>query len=93
MFEALQLGRKAYYTTPLSALTDQKFPGAASRCHAFGGYPARFDRPADRHSQNQSRSSHPVVVAEILLNRLLHREAFDFSDVWAVVMGRIPQFE
>ena len=27
-----------------------------------------------------------VVVAEILLNRLLHQEAFDFSHVSAVVM-------
>ena len=33
-----------------------------------------------------------VVVAEILLNRLLHTEAFDFSDVWAVVMDEFHSF-
>ena len=33
-----------------------------------------------------------VVVAEILLNRLLHREAFDFDDVSAVVMDEFHSF-
>ena len=33
-----------------------------------------------------------VVVAEILLNRLLHEEAFDFSEVWAVVMDEFHSF-
>ena len=33
-----------------------------------------------------------VVVAEILFNRLLHREAFDFSDVSAVVMDEFHSF-
>ena len=33
-----------------------------------------------------------VVVAEILLNRLLHKEAFDFNDVWAVVMDEFHSF-
>src|SRR5262249_32273856 len=33
-----------------------------------------------------------VVVAEILLNRLLHGEAFDFSDVASVVMDEFHSF-
>src|SRR5271170_7615876 len=33
-----------------------------------------------------------VVVAEILLNRLLHTEAFDFSNVAAVVMDEFHSF-
>ena len=33
-----------------------------------------------------------VVVAEILFNRLLHREAFDFTDVSAVVMDEFHSF-
>src|SRR3982751_1776804 len=33
-----------------------------------------------------------VVVAEILLNRLLHREAFDFTGVSAVVMDEFHSF-
>ena len=34
-----------------------------------------------------------VVVAEILLNRLLHPEAFDFADVSAVVMDEFHSFD
>ena len=33
-----------------------------------------------------------VVVAEVLLNRLLHPEAFDFADVGAVVMDEFHNF-
>src|SRR4030042_1641584 len=33
-----------------------------------------------------------VVVAEILFNRLLHPEAFDFSEVGAVVMDEFHSF-
>ena len=33
-----------------------------------------------------------VVVAEILFNRLLHRDMFDFSDVSAVVMDEFHSF-
>ena len=33
-----------------------------------------------------------VVVAEILFNRLLHRTAFDFSQVSAVVMDEFHSF-
>jgi superfamily II RNA helicase len=33
-----------------------------------------------------------VVVAEILLNRLLHKDAFDFTQVWAVVMDEFHSF-
>ena len=33
-----------------------------------------------------------VVVAEILVNRLLHREAFSFDDVGAVVMDEFHSF-
>jgi len=91
LYEALVTGSTAYYTTPLIALTDQKFTELQDAAERWG-----FDR-------NQiglvtgNRSVNPkanvlVVVAEILLNRLLHPEAFDFSGVSAVVMDEFHSF-
>jgi superfamily II DNA/RNA helicase len=91
MFEALHLGKTAYYTTPLIALTDQKFREMQEQAVAWGF------RAEDVGLVTGNRKVNPqatilVVVAEILLNRLLHREAFDFSDVWAVVMDEFHSF-
>jgi superfamily II DNA/RNA helicase len=91
IFEALQLGRTAYYTTPLIALTDQKFREIQETAVRWG-----FSAD-DVGLVTGNRKINPdakilVVVAEILLNRLLHREAFDFSDVWAVVMDEFHSF-
>jgi len=85
LFEALKLGKRAYFTTPLIALTDQKFRDLQETVVRWG-YSAD-----DVGLVTGNRSVNPqakilVVVAEILLNRLLDRESFDFSDVWAVVM-------
>jgi superfamily II DNA/RNA helicase len=91
MFEALHLGKVAYYTTPLIALTDQKFRELQESAVRWG-----FSRDdvglvtGNRKVNPQARVL--VVVAEILLNRLLHREAFDFEDVWAVVMDEFHSF-
>src|SRR3989442_15707054 len=78
LFEALHTGKTAYYTTPLIALTEQKFREmqAAAVCWGF--------RPDDVGLVTGNRRVNPdarilVVVAEILLNRLLHPEAFDFG--------------
>lgn len=91
VFEALHLGKKAYYTTPLIALTDQKFHELGDSAEKWG-----FSRN-DIGLVTGNRKVNPdapiqVVVAEILLNRLLHSEAFDFSDVWAVVMDEFHSF-
>lgn len=91
LFEALHSGKKAYYTTPLIALTDQKFLEMRERAVAWG-----FD-PSDVGLVTGNRRVNPdarvlVVVAEILLNRLLHEEGFDFSDVSAVVMDEFHSF-
>ena len=91
VFEALHLGKKAYYTTPLIALTDQKFQELGDSAEKWG-----FSRQ-DIGLVTGNRKVNPdapiqVVVAEILLNRLLHSEAFDFSDVWAVVMDEFHSF-
>ncbi len=91
LFEALHLGKTAYYTTPLIALTDQKFRDIQESAVRWG-----FSAD-DVGLVTGNRKINPdakvlVVVAEILLNRLLHTEAFDFSDVWSVVMDEFHSF-
>src|SRR4051794_13332305 len=83
IYEALHTRRKAYYTTPLIALTEQKFQEFQDAAERWG-----FSRD-DIGLVTGNRKTNPdalvlVVVAEILLNRLLHPEGFDFSDVDAV---------
>src|SRR5262249_22573489 len=85
LFEALHTGSVAYYTTPLIALTEQKFREMQAAAVRWGF------RADDVGLVTGNRRVNPearvlVVVAEILLNRLLHTEAFDFSRVAAVVM-------
>lgn len=91
MFEALHTGRTAYYTTPLIALTEQKFRELQDAAERWG-----FSRD-DVGLVTGNRRVNPdarclVVVAEILLNRLLHAEQFDFADVSAVVMDEFHSF-
>jgi superfamily II DNA/RNA helicase len=91
LFEALHTRTVAYYTTPLIALTEQKF-------HEMQAAAVRWGFQADdvglvtghRHVNPQARVL--VVVAEILLNRLLHPEAFQFDNVSAVVMDEFHSF-
>ncbi|MBQ6615694.1 MAG: DEAD/DEAH box helicase [Thermoguttaceae bacterium] len=98
VFEALSTGRRAYYTTPLIALTDQKFHELQVKAAQWG-----FD-PNDVGLVTGNRKINPdakilVVVAEILFNRLLQPEsaaaessALNFDDVDAVVMDEFHQF-
>ena len=91
LFEALHTRSRAYYTTPLIALTEQKFAEMQSSAVRWG-----FSAD-DVGLVTGNRRVNPgapvlVVVAEILLNRLLHREAFDFADVSAVVMDEFHNF-
>lgn len=91
MFEALHAGKTAYYTTPLIALTEQKFREMQDAAVRWG-----FQRN-DVGLVTGNRRENPdarilVVVAEILFNRLLHSEAFDFSEVSAVVMDEFHSF-
>src|SRR5215510_7872377 len=85
LFEALHTGTVAYYTTPLIALTEQKFHELQELAVKWGF------RADDVGLVTGNRRVNPdarilVVVAEILLNRLLHPGAFDFGRVAAVVM-------
>jgi superfamily II DNA/RNA helicase len=92
LFEALHMGKIAYYTTPLIALTEQKFREMQDAAERWG-----FSRD-DVGLITGNRKVNPdakilVVVAEILLNRLLHPEAFnDLKDVFAVVMDEFHSF-
>ena len=91
LFEALHTGSVVYYTTPLIALTEQKF-------HEMQESAVRWGFKADDVGLvTGNRRVNPnarvlVVVAEILLNRLLHQEGFDFSHVSAVVMDEFHNF-
>ncbi len=102
LFEALHTGTFAYYTTPLIALTEQKFQEMQQSAVRWGF------KADDVGLVTGNRRVNPnarvlVVVAEILLNRLLHQnpaanapgaagEAFDFSQVSAVVMDEFHSF-
>ncbi len=91
LYEALRTGTTAYYTTPLIALTEQKFREMQEQAVRWGF------RAEDVGLVTGNRRVNPdarvlVVVAEILLNRLLHPDAFDFDRVSAVVMDEFHSF-
>jgi superfamily II DNA/RNA helicase len=85
LFEALRTGTTAYYTTPLIALTEQKFAEMQNAARRWGYDPSEVGLVTGNRRINP-KARILVVVAEILLNRLLNPEVFDFSGVTAVVM-------
>ena len=91
LFEALHTGTVAYYTTPLIALTEQKFTEMQAAAVRWG-FKADDVGLVTGNRRVNPRARILVVVAEILLNRLLHTEAFDFSNVSAVVMDEFHSF-
>src|SRR5437868_13524979 len=91
LFEALHTGTVAYYTTPLIALTEQKFHEMQAAAVRWGFSPDDVGLVTGHRKVNpQARVL--VVVAEILLNRLLHPEEFQFDQVSAVVMDEFHSF-
>lgn len=91
LFEALHTGQTAYYTTPLIALTEQKFREMQEAAVRWGFSPDDVGLVTGNRAVNP-KAKVLVVVAEILLNRLLHPAAFDFNDVAAVVMDEFHSF-
>src|SRR6516164_5327865 len=97
LFEALHTGTVAYYTTPLIALTEQKFQEMQASAVRWG-FSAEDVGLVTGNRRVNPNARVLVVVAEILLNRLLHQhgegggEAFDFSQVSAVVMDEFHSF-
>jgi superfamily II DNA/RNA helicase len=91
MFEAIKSGKKAYYTTPLIALTEQKFAEMQARVVAWGFSPNDVGLVTGNRRVNPDAPL-LVVVAEILLNRLLAKDQFDFEEVHSVVMDEFHSF-
>jgi len=90
-FEALKTGTTIYYTTPLIALTEQKFVEMQAAAVRWGFPPESVGLVTGNRRVNPDAKV-LVVVAEILLNRLLNAAAFDFSSVFAVVMDEFHSF-
>lgn len=91
LFEALHSGRQAYYTTPLIALTEQKFSEIQEAAVRWGFTEAHVGLVTG-HRKVNPHAPVLVVVAEILLNRLLQPQESDFSNVSAVVMDEFHSF-
>lgn len=75
LFEALKTGKRAYYTTPLIALTEQKYAELQEAAERWG-----FDRSdvglVTGNRRENIDAKILVVVAEILFNRLLASDVF-----------------
>ncbi len=91
VYEALRTGQRMYYTTPLIALTDQKLDELRQSAVRWGFSADSVGLITGNRSVNPDAPV-LVVVAEILLNRLLNPEAFDFGEVSAVVMDEFHSF-
>src|SRR3954463_3035751 len=98
LFEALHTNTVAYYTTPLIALTEQKFREMQESAVRWGFSPDDVGLVTGNRRVNP-RARVLIVVAEILLNRLLHAgagdelgEQFDFEHVSTVVMDEFHNF-
>src|SRR5437879_5310424 len=73
LFEALHTGKVAYYTTPLIALTEQKFQEMQASAVRWGFQATDVGLVTGNRRVNPNARV-LVVVAEILLNRLLNPE-------------------
>src|SRR5438309_7430651 len=91
LFEALHTQTVAYYTTPLIALTEQKFHEMQA-CAVRWGFRADDVGLVTGNRRVNPQARVLVVVAEILLNRLLNQTVFDFTNVSAVVMDEFHSF-
>ena len=91
VYEALRTGRQMYYTTPLIALTDQKLDELRDSALRWG-FPADSVGLVTGNRRVNPDAPVLVVVAEILLNRLLNSELFDFENVASVVMDEFHSF-
>ena len=91
IYEGLRTGKTVYYSTPLIALTDQKLVEFQETVARWGFAPDSVGLVTGNRTVNPNAPI-KVVVAEVLLNRLLHPDQFDFTDVAAVVMDEFHNF-
>jgi superfamily II DNA/RNA helicase len=89
LFEALHTGKTAYYTTPLIALTEQKFREMQAMAVKWGFQPGDVGLVTGNRRENPDARV-LVVVAEILLNRLLHSRKGDSPHLCEAPSGRAP---
>src|SRR5262245_66066780 len=78
LFEALHTGTRAYYTTPLIALTEQKLQEMQAAAIRWG-FSANDIGLVTGNRRVNSDAPVLVVVAEILFNRLLHSREYGGS--------------
>ncbi len=92
-FEALHTRKRAYITTPLIALTEQKFRELQGLAEKWGFAREDVGLITGNRRENPDACVR-VVVAEILLNHLLARDDSlgDFENVSAVVMDEFHSF-
>src|SRR5437773_1793711 len=83
LFEALHTGTVAYYTTPLIALTEQKFQETQALAVKWGFHAEDVGLVTGNRRVNPNARI-LIVVAEILLNRLLH------ANTLALAAGDLP---
>jgi len=96
IYEAMKTGKKAYYTTPLIALTEQKYREIQAALERWG-YSKHYVGLVTGNRKENPDAPILVVVAEILFNRLLtaagkNDDTFSFDDVTTVVMDEFHQF-
>ncbi len=91
LFEALHTGKTAYYTTPLIALTEQKFREMQAAAVRWG-FSAEDVGLVTGNRRVNPDAKVLVVVAEILLNRLLNPDTADLENVSGVVMDEFHSF-
>ncbi len=90
VFEALNTGRQMYYTTPLIALTDQKYREFQEQAESWGFPRSHVGLITGNRKENPDAVVR-VVVAEILLNHLIAGEP-PMTDVSSVVMDEFHYF-
>ncbi|MFQ5805864.1 MAG: DEAD/DEAH box helicase [Phycisphaerae bacterium] len=93
VFEALHTRRRLYYTTPLIALTDQKYREFQDLVESWGFSHEDVGLITGNRRENPDALVR-VVVAEILLNHLLAKDPAlaDLEHVGAVVMDEFHNF-
>ena len=91
VYEGLRTGKSVYYSTPLIALTDQKFLELQETVARWGYDRDQVGLVTGLRTVNPNAPI-KVVVAEVLLNRLLHPEIFDFTEVESVIMDEFHNF-
>ena len=91
VYDGLRTNTGVYYSAPFIALTDQKLLELQSTVARWAFAREQVGLVTGHRTVNPDAPV-KVVVAEVLLNRLLHPEVFDFAGVGVVVMDEFHNF-